>query len=109
MFSKRSLTTFLLGASLGVGSAGFLGSHFASALAADAKKDADEHKDWLKADYARDAREHVLKAHEEMVIIEKKGEKDDPKDIENAKKSLDDSLGYVNDYLAHVAPDEKKK
>src|SRR2546426_12394535 len=106
MLHKSHLTSIVLGVALGAGGAGFVASHSA-ALA----KDKDE-KSSTNADYARDAREHLKKAHEDVDHLvnaaSDKKEKNYP-DAEEAKKAIDRADKALGRYLGIADEPAAKK
>jgi hypothetical protein len=83
MLSQRNFTTLLLAMAISTGAGMFLGSH--SRVSAEDKK-------MSNADYARDAQDHLKKAHEDVDHLvnsdaDKKAKGD--ADANEAKKAID--------------------
>ena len=101
------LSSIVLGVALGAGATTFFAASHPAALA----KEKDE-KSSTNADYARDAREHLKKAHEDVDHLvnaaSDKKEKNYP-DAEEAKKAIDRADKALGRYLgiADEAPAKK--
>jgi hypothetical protein len=89
MISKRNLTTLMLAVAISGGSGVFFGSH-SRALAED-KKEMSE------ADFARDAQDHLKKAHEDVDHLTKGNA--DKSDVAEAKKAIDRADKALGRYI----------
>jgi len=98
---RRHITTLALGIAIGAGAAGFFASHN-PALAKD---------EMTNADYARDARDHLKKAHEDVDHLvnasSDKKEKGYP-DADEAKKAIDRAERALGRYLGAADAPAKK-
>jgi hypothetical protein len=110
MSLKQQGIGLVLGLAIGAGGVAFLGSPHPAALAKDAK-DKKEKTD-TNADYARDARENLKKAHEDVVhMINSASDKKEKgyADAEEAKKAIDRAWDALGRYIGMAdEPIEKK-
>src|SRR5438067_541131 len=107
MFTPRRIAAFVAGAAITVGSVAFIAGGSRPAFAAD---EPEKEENWTKADYARDARVHLKKAHEEVDrIADPKNTEKDAKDVEDARKAIDKALVSVDKYLEKVDKEKPAK
>ena len=102
MISKRNFTTLMLAVAISGGSGIFLGSH-SRALAED--------KTMTNADYARDAQEHLKKAHEDVDhLVNSASDKKAQgyADANEAKKAIDKADKALGRFLGMADAPAKK-
>ena len=90
----------VLGLAIGAGGVAFLGSPRPAALAKDNKE--KKEKTDTNADYARDAREHLKKAHEDVDhMVNAASDKKDKgyDDAEEAKKAINRAYSALGRYI----------
>ena len=105
MSLKQHGISLVLGLAIGAGGVAFLGSSHPAALAKAKDKDTN-------ADFARDARDHLKKAHEDVVhMVNAASDKKEKgyADAEEAKKAIDRAWDALGRYIGIAdEPIEKK-
>jgi hypothetical protein len=101
MLPRHHLATVIVGIALGGGSVGLLASSHAPARAADQKNAMSN------ADYARDASDHLRKAHEDVDhLVNSKTDRKAPgyADAYEARKAIDRASKALDRYVTSAAP-----